>query len=443
MTGAPIPVAVLGGSGYVAGELLRLLAGHPALRLVAVLSESRAGERIESHFPHLRGTAPGGIAFSSLADLERTVAAHPRLGLFVALPHGAAAVHVDRALTAAESSGSDLRIVDLGSDFRHRDAASWEALYGQPHGAPSRIGDFLCALPDLEPVTGADTDLRCIAHPGCFTTAATLALAPLHALGRIDPAYPMHVVAITGSTGAGRTPTATTHHPERRSDLFAYAPMSHRHEPEMRALVARAAGETAGDGDAPEILFVPHSGPFARGIHATITARLSRPADAATLAADLASFFQTRAQARAPSPSAGKPAPLSPSPSSPSPEIPSPPSSSLSFSSTESLSPLPSSLPSSLLSPLPSTESFSSLPSPDTGNSRSFVQVLPGPPRLQAVVGTNRCDLALAVRGEQLIVFSAIDNLVKGAAGGGIQWMNRLFGLPAATGLALPGLGWL
>lgn len=425
MTGAPIPVAVLGGSGYVAGELLRLLAGHPALQLVAVLSESRAGERIETSFPHLRGTPVGERSFGSLADLARTVAAHPRLGLFVALPHGAAAVHVDRALTAAESSGSDLRIVDLGSDFRHRDAASWEALYGQPHGAPSRIGDFLCALPDLEPVTGADTDLRCIAHPGCFTTAATLALAPLHALGRIDPAYPMHVVAITGSTGAGRTPTATTHHPERRSDLFAYAPMSHRHEPEMRALVARAAGETAGDGDAPEILFVPHSGPFARGIHATITARLARPADAATLAADLASFYQTRAQAQTPTPTPT---------SSPSPEFPSPlPSSSLSLPSTESLSP----------SSLPSTEGFSSLPSPDTGSSRSFVQVLPGPPRLQAVVGTNRCDLALAVRGEQLIVFSAIDNLVKGAAGGGIQWMNRLFGLPAATGLALPGLGWL
>lgn len=433
MTGAPIPVAVLGGSGYVAGELLRLLAGHPALQLVAVLSESRAGERIETSFPHLRGTPVGERSFGSLADLARTVAAHPRLGLFVALPHGSAAVHVDRALTAAESSGSDLRIVDLGSDFRHRDAASWEALYGQPHGAPKRIGDFLCALPDLEPVTGTDTDLRCIAHPGCFTTAATLALAPLHALGRIDPAYPMHVVAITGSTGAGRTPTATTHHPERRSDLFAYAPKSHRHEPEMRALVARAAGETAGDGDAPEILFVPHSGPFARGIHATITARLARPADAATLAADLASFFQTRADAQTPTPTPP-----------PSPELPSPlPSSSLSLPSTESLSPLPSSLLSSLLSPLPSTESFSSLPSPDTGNSRSFVQVLPGPPRLQAVVGTNRCDLAVAVRGDRLIVFSAIDNLVKGAAGGGIQWMNRLFGLPAATGLALPGLGWL
>src|SRR5690606_23715717 len=103
--------------------------------------------------------------------------------------------------------------------------------------------------------------------------------------------------------------------------------------------------------------------------------------------------------------------PSPPSPSSPSPELPSPlPSSSLSLPSTESLSPLPS----SLLSPLPSTESFSSSPSPDRGGSGSFVQVLPGPPRLQAVVGTNRCDLAVAVRGEQLIVFSAIDNLVKG-----------------------------
>lgn len=429
MSGAPIPVAVLGGSGYVAGELLRLLAGHPRLRLVAVLSDSRAGETVAAHFAHLRGTAPGELSFGALADLEATVAAHPRLGLFIALPHGTAAVHVDRALTAAEAGGTDLRIVDLGSDFRHRDAATWEALYGQPHGAPHRLDAFRCALPDLEPVTGADTDLRCIAHPGCFTTAATLALAPLWALGRIDPDHPVHVVAITGSTGAGRTPTATTHHPERRSDLCAYAPMAHRHEPEMRTLVARAAGGGPGGND-PEILFVPHSGPFARGIHATITARLARPADAATLAAEMESFFQTRTQ-----PQAQPPSP--PSPSSPSPELPSPLPSSLSLPSTESLS------PSSLLSPSPSTESFSSLPSPDRDGSGSFVQVLPGPPRLQAVVGTNRCDLAVAVRGEQLIVFSAIDNLVKGAAGGGVQWMNRLFGLPAATGLVLPGLGWL
>src|SRR5690606_38694228 len=315
-------------SGYVAGELLRLLAGHPAFHVAAVLSESRRGAEIAELFPHLRGTAIGATALGSLAELEAVVAEHRDLGLLVALPHGAAAAQIDRALTAAERSGTDLRVVDLGSDFRHRDAATWESLYGQPHGAPHRLEQFHCVLPDLARTGDAGWEaLRCVAHPGCFTTAATLALAPLHALGWIDPAHPVHVVAVTGSTGSGRTPSATTHHPERRSDLFAYAPMAHRHEPEMRALVARAAGGGPGGND-PEILFVPHSGPFARGIHATITARLARPADAATLAAEMEAFFQTRAQ-----PQAQPPSP--PSPSSPSPELPSPlPSSSLSLPST-------------------------------------------------------------------------------------------------------------
>lgn len=416
-----IAVAVLGGSGYVAGELVRLLAGHPVFRLVAISSESKGGQRLEDNFFHLRGTAAGRIVFSELGAVADAVAAHRRLAVLSALPHGESAARIDEVLVAAERAGSEVRVVDLSGDFRHGDAASYQAVYGKPHGAPARIGEFLCALPDLEP--GGDLGgARHVAHPGCFTTAATLALAPLAAGGWLEPSVPATVVAVTGSTGAGRTPTATTHHPERRSDLFAYNPLGHRHEPEMRALVARAVRSAAGtsadgtpDGGrsargelaaaVPDIAFVPHSGPFARGIHATITAKLARPATAETLRASIETFYARIAATLPPSPP----------PSS---------SSSSSFPSTEGLSP-------SLLS-LPSTEEF-----------LSFVQVLAAPPRLQAVVGTNRCDLAVAVRGDHLIAFSAIDNLVKGAAGGGVQWMNRLFGLPAATGLLAPGLGWL
>jgi N-acetyl-gamma-glutamyl-phosphate reductase len=116
---------------------------------------------------------------------------------------------------------------------------------------------------------------------------------------------------------------------------------------------------------------VPHSGPFARGIHATISARLARPASAGDLGHALAAAY-------------GRP-----------------------------------------------------------NGEPGFVHVLETPPRMQSVVGTNRCDLAVAVRGDEVIVMSAIDNLVKGAAGGAVQWMNRLFGLPEAAGLDLPGLGWL
>ena len=354
-----IPAVVLGGSGYVAGELLRLLSGHPGLHLAAVLSRSHAGTQVTDRFLHLRGTALDALAFSDDDAIEAIARTCPRLAVFSALPHGQAAARIDALLTTVGDAGCDARVVDLSADFRHRDAARYAAIYGKPHGAPGRLPDFVCALPEHLP---GDPPARHVAHPGCFTTAATLALAPLLACGLIEPRAT--VIAVTGSTGAGGTPTATTHHPERRSDLFAYAAGGHRHEPEMRALAAAAAG----NGTEPAIHFIPQSGPFARGIHATISARLKRPLPAEEVRAAASAFY---------------------------------------------------------------------------GTPGSFVRVLPAPPRLQSVVGTNRCDLSFTTRDDEVLAFSALDNLVKGAAGGAVQWMNRLFGLPEAAGLALPGLGWL
>jgi N-acetyl-gamma-glutamyl-phosphate reductase len=354
---APIPTLVLGGSGYVAGELLRLLAAHPVFRVDAVVSVSRSAESVIGTFPALRGTTFDGATFADAGAIESTLGAGQRVAVFSALPHGEAATRINAVLGLAESTDCTASVVDLSADFRHRDADRYTEIYGRPHGAPDRLLDFVCALPEHAPAA----PLRHVAHPGCFSTAATLALAPLVAGNWIEPRAT--VVAVTGSTGAGRTPTATTHHPERRSDLFAYAPLVHRHEPEMRTLVAVAAGKAT----ETQISFVPHSGPFARGIHATIAARLARPASADQIRDALAGAYAAP----------------------------------------------------------------------------SFVHVLDAPPRLQTVVGTNRCDLSVAVRGEELIVMATIDNLVKGAAGGGVQWMNRLFDLPESTGLMLPGLGWL
>ena len=356
-TRASIPVVVLGGSGYVGGELLRLLSGHPVFRLAAVVSESRGGAAVVDAFPFLRGTSLAPASFSGFGDLGSMVSTHPSLGVFSALPHGESAQRVDALLGLAERTGCEARVVDLSADFRHREPDRYAAIYGKPHAAPQRLAEFVCGIPELTAGTP-----RHVAHPGCFTTAATLALAPLAAGGWIEPRAT--VVAVTGSTGAGRTPTATTHHPERRSNLFAYAPLAHRHEPEMRALVAGAAHLAT----EPEIAFVPHAGPFARGIHATITARLARQADSTTVRSAVSSFY---------------------------------------------------------------------------GGLSPFVAVLDAPPHLQSVAGTNRCDLSYTVRGDELIAFSVLDNLVKGAAGGGVQLMNRLFDLPETAGLSLPGLGWL
>jgi N-acetyl-gamma-glutamyl-phosphate reductase common form len=275
--------------------------------------------------------------------------------VFCAAPHGAAAALLDGVLTAAENAGVAARAVDLSADFRFAEAAAYEKVYGHAHGAPGRLASFGCGLP--EHVAGVPAGH--VGHPGCFTTSVLMATVPLLKLGWIEPR--VTVVATTGSTGAGRTPTATTHHPARRSNQYADSPRRQRHEPEMRALAAAASGID------PEIHFVPQAGPFARGIYATIQARLVKGLDAEEVRAGLAAFY------------AGSP----------------------------------------------------------------FVDILAEPPRLQDVVGTNRCRLGVAVDGDHLVVFSAIDNLVKGAAGGGIQWMNRLLGFPEEMGLRVPGLGWI
>jgi N-acetyl-gamma-glutamyl-phosphate reductase common form len=350
----PVPTMVLGGSGYVAGELLRLLAGHPRLRPFAVLSESQAGGAVEAAFPHLAGCFPE-LAFADRKELGRLVGSAPNLAVLCAAPHGAAAPLLDSVLTEAERAGSVARVVDISADFRFADGAAYEKVYGHPHGAPGRLGEFRCALPEHL----AATPEGHVGHPGCFVTATLLAAVPLLKLGLVEPR--LSVVAMTGSTGAGRTPTATTHHPARRSNVFAYNPLKHRHEPEMRALAAAASGVEA------EIHFIPQAGPFARGIYATIQARLARSLEAEEIRQALAGFY------------AGAP----------------------------------------------------------------FVDVTPEPPRLQDVVGTNHARLSVAVDGDHLAVFSALDNLVKGAAGGAIQWMNRLWGFEETEGLRVPGLGWL
>lgn len=354
MSQPPIHTLVLGGTGYVAGELLRLLAGHPSLELRAAVSESQGGKAIAEVFPHLAGSFPGAV-FAAREELPALVGEAPNLAVFSAAPHGASAAVIDEVLSLADAAGTVVNVVDLSADFRYRDAETYASIYGHPHAAPQRLAKFFCSVPEHGP---ARPETHCT-QPGCFTTATVLAVVPLLAGGWIEPR--VMVSAVTGSTGAGRTPTATTHHPERRSTLFAYNPFAHRHQPEMRALAAAASGVE------PELFFVPQSGPFARGIYATISAPLARAAEAEEIRAAVAEYYRAA----------------------------------------------------------------------------PFVDVLSAPPKLQEVVGTNRCRLHFAARDGHLVAFSAIDNLVKGAAGGALQWMNRQLGLPETSGLMQPGLGWI
>lgn len=355
---AEIPVVILGSTGYVAGELLRLLAGHPVLRPAFLGSESQAGARVAEVFPHLAVAYPTQ-RLASRQELAAFFGQTPRAAVFSALQHGAAAPLIDETLDLAAAGGAEVSLVDLSADFRFADAAAYAEVYGHAHPVPARLASFTSGLP--EHVVGCPS--RHVGHPGCFVTSVLVPVVALLRLGLITPR--VFVSAITGSTGAGKTPTAKTHHPERRSNLYAYNPLTHRHAPEIQALVAAATGTQL------DLAFVPHSGPHARGIYSTLHCQL---------AAGVGSTHGSAAAVR------------------------------------EAL-----------------REFYRDAP---------FVQVGNEPPRLQDVVGSNLCQLGVAQQGETLVVFSALDNLVKGAAGGGIQWMNRLWGLPETLGLQLPGLGW-
>ncbi|HVN46373.1 MAG TPA: N-acetyl-gamma-glutamyl-phosphate reductase [Steroidobacteraceae bacterium] len=348
-----IPAVVLGGTGYVAGELLRLLACHPHLKLAAAMSESAAGEPLAAAFPHLRSAYPQE-RFRSEAEVQSILCEHAGTAVFSAAPHGVSAGLIDRLLTAAERAGREPRVVDLSADFRYASAAAYEAVYSHPHGAPARLAQFTCALPEhlARPRT------RHIGHPGCFASAILLACVPLLAAGLVTPT--LFASGITGSTGSGRKPVEGTHHPLRHSDLYSYGALTHRHVPEAIACALAASGVEA------ELAFVPHSGPFARGIHVTVQASLKRPLDSAALLAALREFY------------AGAP----------------------------------------------------------------FVAVSSQAPRVKDVVTSNYAHLSAAARGRTAAVMCAIDNLVKGAAGGALQWMNRLLELPETAGLTAPAPGW-
>ncbi|MBV6423130.1 MAG: N-acetyl-gamma-glutamyl-phosphate reductase [Steroidobacteraceae bacterium] len=353
-----IPAIVLGGTGYVSGELLRLLAAHPHFELAGILSDSQPGEPVAKAFRHLAPVV-GDLAFEAQAGIEALVARLSRVAIFGAAPHGVSAALIDALLTRAEAAGTDAHVVDISADFRYASAAAYEAVYKHPHGAPARIAQFTCALP--EHLARAPT--RHVAHPGCFSTATLLASVPLLALDLVEPT--LFVAGVTGSTGSGRKPVEGTHHPQRHSDFYAYNALAHRHTPEIAACAAAASGITA------DFAFVPHSGPFARGIHVTVQATLKS------------------------------------SPARPAPDAP------------------------ALLGAL--REFYRDAP---------FVAVAAETPHVKDVAASNYARLSATTNGRTVAVTSVVDNLNKGAAGGAVQWMNRLFELPETAGLTAPAAGW-
>ena len=227
-------------------------------------------------------------------------------------------------------------------------------MYGTEHGAPELLSQFQSGIPEHV----SDLTAQHIGHPGCFATAILLAAVPLIRSGLTDSE--IFVTGVTGSTGSGRSPQAGTHHPERHSNMYAYKPLSHRHAPEIAALTEAASGR------ATTVNFVPHSGPFSRGIHATVQAKATE-----RVSEQMVRSIYEKAYAES-----------------------------------------------------------------------AFVNVVSGTPRLKSVVASNYCQIGVASSESTIVVMSVIDNLVKGAAGGAVQWMNRLWNLPETTGLTAAAPGW-
>ena len=250
-------VAVAGASGYAGGEILRLLLGHPAyaqghLSIGALTAATSAGSVLSEHHPHLTPLAQRVVEPTEAAAL----AGHDVV--FLGLPHGHSAA-------LAEQLGPDTLIIDCGADFRLTDAAAWERFYGSPHA-----GSWPYGLPELPGARERLRGARRIAVPGCYPTAALLALLPAVAEDLIEPA--VTVVAVSGTSGAGRAAKTDLLGAEVIGSARAYnIAGAHRHTPEI------AQGLGAVTGRDVTVSFVPVLIPTSRGILATCTARTRAP----------------------------------------------------------------------------------------------------------------------------------------------------------------------
>jgi N-acetyl-gamma-glutamyl-phosphate reductase len=335
-------VSVIGATGYAGAELIRLLMGHPQAELVAITSESQTGTPFHQVYPHFQGICE--LELASLQDIDEIAAASDVL--FIALPHGHA-MEVGKKL-----SGSTVKLIDLGADYRFTDTKIYEAWYKVPHTHPGSQAVYGLTELFRDDVKTA----KIVGNPGCFTTASILALAPLARAGLVDLTN-MVVDAKSGVSGAGRGLSLTTHYSETVDSIKAYGIATHRHTPEIEQALARISGQNV------LLNFTPHLVPMTRGILATCYATMKQGVTAKQV--DEAYY--------------------------------------------------------------------------DLYAKEFFIRLLGrgGYPVTKNTRGSNYCDIAWHVdeRTRRVIAVSAIDNLVKGAAGQAVQNMNVMFGCEETSGL--------
>jgi len=263
-------VAIIGASGYTGAELLRLLAGDPDLEVVVATGDSQAGTAVAALYPSLAAAYPD-LVFEPY-DPARVDGVDVA---FLGLPHGASQAIVP------ELVGRVGHVLDLAADFRLRDPDLYPTWYGEAHTAPDLLASFAYGLPELfrDELVGATR----VAVPGCYPTAATLALAPLLRAGAVESTG-LIVDAASGVSGAGRGPKANTTFCAVDEDFTAYGLLTHRHTPEMEQNLTRVAAHGP-----VSLLFTPHLAPMNRGILATC---YGRPTGDATTEDLLALYHQ-------------------------------------------------------------------------------------------------------------------------------------------------------
>lgn len=335
-----IRVALIGATGYAGFEAIRWLLRHPHVRIAGLYGpESELGP-IDGFFPLLTGQLP---LRQELLDVDK-IADTADLAL-LCVPHKVAMAHVPLIRRAG------VRVIDWSADYRLEDAAVYEQWYC-PHTDPEGLTEAVYGLPEWFAADIAGANL--VANPGCYPTCASLALAPLLREGLIAD-RDIVVNAVSGISGAGRTPAPPYHFPERNENFEPYAVAAHRHMPEMEQVLSALAGRDV------SLMFVPHLCPMDRGM--------------------LCSIYATPAR--------------------------------------EGLT------GENLIAVL--SDAYSAAP---------FVRVRTGVlPATKYVAHTNFCDITARVEKGRVIVFSALDNLVKGASGQAVQNMNLMFGLAETTGL--------
>jgi len=330
-------VAVIGASGYAGMEAVKLLAGHPFAELVAVSSKSYTGKHLSS----LMGASAPDMVYCDL-EAEQVFTADV---IMACLPHCHAMERVK------EWRGSGKTVIDLSADFRLENHENFEEWYGRPHTAEKLLTEAVFGLPEINRESLKTADL--IACPGCYPTAGSLAALPALKAGIVEPN--IIVNAVSGVSGAGRQANEDYSFCERNENMQGYGAPTHRHTPEIEQALSKAV-----DGGV-KVTFVPHLGPFNRGIYATVYATLKNETGQEEIEKIYRDFY----------------------------------------------------------------------------SSEPFVAVCEENPQLKNVVNTNYCHLRPVADGRtgRLIVFSSIDNLVKGAAGQAVQCFNIRFGFPEKSGL--------